>query len=102
MAQVSYTEEALLDLERLFDFVAEQDLEAATRAVRHIREAVELLERHPVIGRPAEQGLRELVISYGKSGYVALYDFVESEDAVLVLAVRHQREAGYPGSESEP
>jgi len=97
VAQVVYVDEALLDLERLFDFVAEQDLEAATRAIRHIREAVELLERHPMIGRPAEQGLRELVISYGKSGYLALYEFVETEDVVLVLTVRHQREGGYPG-----
>ena len=102
MAQVIYTEEALLDLEHLFDFLVEQDLEAATRAVRHIRDAVELLERHPVIGRPGEQGLRELVISYGKSGYVALYDFVEAEDVVLVFAFGHQREAGCPGSVSGP
>ena len=96
MAQVVYVDEALLDLERLFDFIAEQDLEAAVRAVRHIRETVELLERHPMIGRPAEEGLRELVISYGKSGYVALYEFVETEDVVLVLALRHQSEGGYP------
>jgi addiction module RelE/StbE family toxin len=98
VAQVIYVDEALLDLERLFNFVAEQDLEAATTAVQHIREAVELLERHPLIGRLAEHGLRELVISYGKSGYVVLYEFLEAEDVVLVLALRHQREAGYPGS----
>lgn len=97
MAQVIYVDEALLDLERLFDFLAEQDLDAASRTIRHIREAVELLERHPVIVRPAEQGLRELVISYGKSGYLALYEFVEVEDVVLVLGVRHQREGGYSG-----
>ena len=98
MAQVIYVDEALLDLERLFDFVAEEDLEAATSAVRYIREAVELLERHPMIGRPAEHGMRELVISYGKSGYVALYEFVETDDVVLVFALRHQRESGYPSA----
>jgi plasmid stabilization system protein ParE len=86
-----------MDLERLFDFIAEQDLDAATSAVHYIGEAVELLERHPMIGRPSEEGLRELVISYGKSGYVALYVFVETEDVVLVPALRHQREGGYPG-----
>ena len=102
MAQVVYVDDALLHLERLFDFLAEQDLEAASRALRHIREAVELLERHPMIGRPAEQGLRELLISYGKSGYVALYEFVEAEDVVLVLALRHQRESGYPDPATSP
>jgi addiction module RelE/StbE family toxin len=96
VAQVIYVDEALLDLERLFDFIANDDLDAATNAIHHIREAVELLERHPLIGRPAEHGMRELVISYGKSGYVALYEFVETDDVVLVLALRHQRESGYP------
>jgi plasmid stabilization system protein ParE len=97
VAQVIYVDEALLDLERLFDFIAEGDPDAATRPLHYIREAVELLERHPLIGRPVEEGLRELVISYGKSGYVALYELVETEDVVLVLALRHQREGGYPG-----
>jgi len=40
-------------------------------------------------------GLRELLISYGKSGYVALYSYEQREDVVLVLAIRHHREAGY-------
>jgi plasmid stabilization system protein ParE len=96
VAQVSYVDEALSDLERLFDFLAEQDPGAAAKAIDHVREAVGALERHPLIGRLVEAGLRELLISYGKSGYVALYDFLEAEDVVLVLALRHQREAGYP------
>lgn len=96
MAQVIYVDQGLLDLERLFDFLAEYDPDAAADAIGHIREAVHLLERHPLIGRPAEAGLRELLISYGKSGYAALYEFLEAQDVVLVLALRHQREAGYP------
>lgn len=60
-----------------------------------IAEAVQVLENHPLIGRFAEQGLRELVISRGKSGYVALYSYEPEQDTVLVLSVRHQREAGY-------
>jgi plasmid stabilization system protein ParE len=53
------------------------------------------LERHPFIGRPCEEGLRELLISYGNSGYVALYSYEQRDDVVLVLAIHHQREAGY-------
>jgi plasmid stabilization system protein ParE len=56
--------------------------------------AVEALQLHPLIGRSVESACRELVISRGKSGYVALYRYDEVRDAVLVLAIRHQREAG--------
>ena len=62
-----------------------------------IEEAVSVLIRHPLIGRPVEYGLRELVISRGRSGYMALYSLEEAHDAVLILAIRHQREAGYLG-----
>ena len=60
-----------------------------------IIEALAMLERHPLIGREVEDGYRELVISRGKSGYVALYRFVEARDLVRVVALRHQREAGW-------
>ena len=67
----------------------------ATRAVKAIIEAVDMLDRHPQIGRPVEQGLRELVISYGETGYLALYRFDPITDHVRVLAIRHQRELDY-------
>jgi hypothetical protein len=38
--------------------------------------------------------VRELVISYGKSGYIGRYGYEQKEDVVLILAIRHQREAG--------
>ena len=66
------------------------------QTVELIEEAVSLLQRHPLIGRPAEHRLRELVISRGRTGYVALYSFEEVRDCVLILTIRHQREAGIP------
>jgi len=57
---------------------------------------VEILARHPLIGRPVDEGLRELVISFGKTGYVAPYRFVPQRDEIRVLALRHQRELDYP------
>ncbi|WP_295482379.1 type II toxin-antitoxin system RelE/ParE family toxin [Accumulibacter sp.] len=51
--------------------------------------------RHPLIGRPVECDLRELLIFRGRSDYVALYSLEEDHQAVLILATRHQREAGY-------
>jgi plasmid stabilization system protein ParE len=70
---------------------------AATETMELIEEAVAVLRRHPLIGRPVESDLRELVISRGKTGYVALYSFEADQDAVLILAIRHQREAGHVG-----
>lgn len=95
MAKLSYSGRALADLERLTDFLIESDLAAAVEAVDLIEESVNILNRHPLIGRPVEYPLRELVISHGRSGYVALYSFEETQDAVLILTIRHQREAGY-------
>jgi addiction module RelE/StbE family toxin len=97
MASVSYAPRALADLERLCDFLAETDLHAAAHTADLISDAVAVLEEHPLIGRRAEADLRELVISRGKSGYIALYRYDGERDRVLLLAIRHQREAGYFG-----
>lgn len=95
MALIVYAKQTFADFERIFDFLAEEDAALAETAVSAISDAVSVLERHPLIGRPAEHGLRELVIARGKTGYVALYRYLEVEDVVLVLALRHQREGGY-------
>lgn len=96
MAQVILGERARSHLERLVEFLATEDPLAAAQAFDLILDALTVLERHPQIGRPAEAELRELVVSRGRSGYVALYQYREADDLVVVLALRHQREAGYP------
>lgn len=102
MAKLIYSARALSDLERLTDFLIETDSPAAAaETVGLIEEAVELLVRHPLIGRPVEYELRELVISRRHTGYVSLYSFEENQNAVLILAIRHQREAGYWGQDDE-
>lgn len=95
MPRVTYAPRATRDLERVHDFLAEHAPEIAMAAVRDIVDAVSMLERHPFIGRPVEAGLRELIISRGRTGYVALYDFLEPIETVVILAIRHQREAGF-------
>ena len=96
MAQVTYSGNALENLERAFEFLAREDASAAVRAAAAICEAVATLANHPLIGRPVDEGLRELVISFGRTGYVALYRFVPQRDEIRVLALRHQRELDYP------
>jgi len=83
------------DLDRLYEFLAAEDPVAADAVADLILEGISVLERHPLIGRPAGEALRELVISRGRSGYVALYEYFEAEDLVMVVALKHQREAGY-------
>src|ERR1700736_6177967 len=95
MTQIVYSRRALADLERLADFLRAEAPRAAVAAIDVIIDGVEILERHPLVGRPCEAGLRELVISYGKRGYIALYSYERTEDVALILAIRHQREAGF-------
>ncbi|MDD3759695.1 MAG: type II toxin-antitoxin system RelE/ParE family toxin [Acidithiobacillus sp.] len=78
-------------------FLATKAREAARRAGQAIERQFLLLETTPAIGRPLSEmlELRELVIAFGDSGYVALYRYEPAEDAVYILAFRHQKEAGY-------
>jgi plasmid stabilization system protein ParE len=95
MARVEITKRALADLERLFEFIAASDPRRARKQLLSVRRALELLAEHPLLGRDAEDGRRELVLSRGRHGYVAKYRWLPEDDVVLILAVRHQLEAGY-------
>jgi plasmid stabilization system protein ParE len=95
MSRISYSSRATADLIRLFRFLADKDEETAKRAIKTIRDAFTPLSRLPKIGRPIEAGLRELVIEFGNSGYIALYDFDHLVDEIVILAVRHQLENDY-------
>lgn len=94
---VRFTAEAQEDLERLFRFLAEKDLQVAERALEKIDRAWNLVRDFPFACRKATVDnplLRELLISFGSSGYVALYE-IDGDDLITVLAVRHAREDDY-------
>jgi len=91
-----YSRNALENIERAFELLAEHDPAAATAAVEAIGSAVNALGTHPLIGRRVEGDIRELVVSFGRTGYVALYRYLPAYDAVRILALRHQRELDYP------
>ena len=95
MARVEVTARAFRDLERLFDFVAEVDPKRALKTLSSVRAAFEVLADHPLLGRVAEDGRRELVLSRGRFGFIAKYRWLSNQEVVLILTVRHQREAGY-------
>ncbi len=97
--RVRFTREAEADLLQLFDFLRARDFNAAERAEAAIAKAIELLEVFPFSCRKALGGagspfLRELIIPFGDSGYVALFE-IEDARTVTLLDVRYQREDDY-------
>lgn len=94
---IVFDDEALGDLERIFEFNFDRDPVTALQHLERIRDAVHILDAHPEIGRRAARNssLRELVISHGASGYIALYEHSPAEGLIRVAAIRHQREVGY-------
>jgi len=96
MPPLKWTPHSLWDVTRLHDFLAAESRDAARRAVKAIRQGVKLLAKFPEMGRPVEDlptEFREWVIEFGSGAYVALYRYDGKE--VVILAVRHGREAGY-------
>jgi plasmid stabilization system protein ParE len=101
--KVRLTRDAEADLDRLFDFLLERelardggDLTVPTQAVAALRAGIATLTSSPFTCRKVSQSpfLRELIVPFGRSGYVALFE-IEDEAHVAVLAVRHQLEDDY-------
>lgn len=95
MAHVRLAPGVLDDLERIVDHLHQHDAEAVHARGLQIVSALDVLADNPLIGRPADDDRRELLIGRDAQGYVALYRSLPVIDAVLVLAIRAQRKAGY-------
>ena len=100
---VEFSEAAALDLDQLFDFALQRELDSETgdldipeRAVQAIKDSVAFLESSPFACRKAGSNsfIRELIIPFGHTGYVALFEIVDSR-TVIICAIRHQREDDY-------
>jgi plasmid stabilization system protein ParE len=92
MHRIDWTIRALNDLDRLEDFLFAKNAPAAARAIAAIIEAVDQLADFPESGRTAD-GFRELLVKFSNAGYVVRYQFADG--TVLIVGIRHQREAGY-------
>lgn len=95
MAKIVHAPEAIADLAHLWQFLSDAVPESAAAAVDDVAGALGVLAAHPMIGRRVDDALRELVISRGATGYVALYRFEEETETVRILRIRHQRESGF-------
>ena len=96
MPRVIWSQAALLNVQRLFRFLAPKNLDAAKRAVKATRTGFNVLQLQSAIGRPIDDmptEFREWIIDFGDSGYVVRYR-IDSE-LVIILAVRHQKEVGW-------
>lgn len=98
MSRVTLAPALRADFDRIFDFLFERAPDYAAARIEAIVEALDILETSPLIGRPVSLGQRELIISTGASGYLALYRYDPAQDTVFVLAVRSQRERNYKRS----
>ena len=94
MAQVVYSARSLVALEDLVRLLRDTNAAAAPSAVTAIQAAANHLASSPLAGRRVAGELRELVISYGETGSVALYRFLVARDEVRILAIRRQRALG--------
>ncbi len=92
MTRVVFSPGAVLDIERLSEFLMEEDPASAKATGEILASGLQILTSHPLVGRKAEYGYRELIISRGRNGYIALYKFDAMTDTVIVMAIRHQRE----------
>ncbi|MBA3032957.1 MAG: type II toxin-antitoxin system RelE/ParE family toxin [Gammaproteobacteria bacterium] len=95
MARIELAPEVTEDFDRILDHLATHQVENPSQRFGEIITALDVLEQNPLIGRPAENGKRELVIGRRSRGYLALYRYLPEMDIVFVLAIRSQREAGY-------
>lgn len=95
MARIELAPELIDDFDRIFDYLAQYDSEAAATRLQEIVQAFDVLQTNPQIGRPTSGNKRELIIGRRSRGYVALYRYVPEIDTVFILALRSQREAGY-------
>lgn len=95
MARVRLASGVIEDLDRIVDHLHKHEVAAPEARVDEIISALDVLADNPLIGRPAGDDRRELVIGRDAHGYVALYRYLPVIDTTLVLAIRAQREGGY-------
>jgi toxin ParE1/3/4 len=95
MAVIELAPEIGEDFQRIVDRLVEFKVDNPVLRIDEIIEAIDILAKNSLIGRPADSGLRELVIGRRSHGYIVLYRYITEVDTVFVLAIRSQNEAGY-------
>lgn len=100
LGALTYSAGAFDDLAHIFETLAQDDPTLAANSVALIGAAIRDLAQRPLLGHAAEDGLRERAVSRGRTGYVVLYRHLELDGCVLILAIRHRYDAGYPNAQA--
>lgn len=96
MPHLIVTPFAVDDIQRCRRFLSDKSPAAVRHALKSIRDGLNMLKDMPEAGRPSRlPGYRELIIDYGDSGYIARYIYRPQTETIYVVAIWHQREAGY-------
>lgn len=95
MVRIELAPEVLDDIDRFIDHLEQHQVADVANRVGEILEAIQILSRSPLIGRPVAGGKRELIIGKGNHGHVALYRYLAEIETVFILALRAQRESGF-------
>ncbi len=102
MGKIVFSKSALSKLSHIRNFYTQRDPKIGDRAVDTIEAAFLVFLTHPEIGRPYEGSVlrRELIIPFGSSGFISLYEIDRLEDRIVIIALLHQKEDGFMHSES--
>ena len=95
MARIELAAQVADDFDRILEHLAQYEVAESAARIDQIIQAFNVLQSNPLLGRPARNDTRELIMGRRSRGYVALYRYVPEVDTVFVLAIRNQREAGY-------
>ena len=95
MTRVRLAPGVIEDLDRIVGHLLRHEIDGAAARAGEIVSAFDVLADNPLIGRPAGDDKRELLIGRGSHGYIALYRYLALIDMALILAIRAQREGGY-------
>ena len=99
MIRVVFAPQAHADLVRVEAFLWQAQDPLATALLDFLLDGLDVLTHQPGVGRPLAYGQRELIISRGRGGYLARHVHDAAQQRVIVLGIRHQREAGYTDTE---
>ena len=95
MSRIELAPEVGDDVERILEHLHQHEVTDAPARMEEILHGIAVLEYNPLVGRPARDDMRELIIGRQSRGYVALYRYVPEIDTVFILAIRGQKEAGH-------
>ena len=91
---ILFSPDAVEDVERLRSFLAQDNPDAARRALAAIWTAVDRLQEFPALGTPtADADIRQIVVRFGASGYIVRYAVLPADETILITRIWHGREA---------